>query len=113
VAIRCDELRSCVTVKIRDKTDEVLGKTQEVEYADQLAVVRRGIGTFESKTSEDDDLNVGVSVLHIEAKAGNRSRAKLVGTKSFMFRAEDLVSLDVIRSQDYDICGPKFTKSIG
>ncbi len=37
---------------------------QEVEYANKLAVVRRGEGTFEVKVAEDTVLLVGLSVLN-------------------------------------------------
>jgi len=64
VTIWCIEFRRCLTVEIRDESSEVLGKTQEFEYADQLVVVRRGEGIFEVKVAEVVDLHVGVSVLH-------------------------------------------------
>jgi hypothetical protein len=38
--------------------------SQEVKYADQLAVVRREEGIFEVEVTKDNFLLVGVSVLH-------------------------------------------------
>ena len=66
MTIRCDEFRRCLTIEIRDEAGEVLGKAQEFENSDQLAVVRRGKGTFEVKVSEDNVLPMGVSILLTE-----------------------------------------------
>ncbi len=74
---------------------------------DQLAVVRRGEGTFEVKIGKDNILLVGVSVLHTEAEEGDRPRTRFVYPESLLLQAEDLASLDVIRSHGYDPSCPK------
>ncbi len=72
MTIRCDEFRRCLIVDIRDKASEVLRKTHEFKYADQLAVGRRGEGTFEVKVTQDNVPLVGVGVLHTEDEVGYR-----------------------------------------
>ncbi len=48
-----------------------MGETQEVEYADRLAMVRRAEGTFEVKIAEDNVLLVGGSVLHSKTEVSD------------------------------------------
>ncbi len=90
-----------------------MGEAQEVKYADQLAVVRKGEVIFEVKVAKDNILFVGLSVLDTEIEVDDRPQTGAVCLESILFRAEDLASLDVIRSRDYDTGGPKLIKSIG
>ena len=113
MTIRCDEFCRCYIVEVRDRASEVTGEAQDGKYANQLAVVRRGEGTFEVKVAKDNILLVGVSDLHTKAEVSDRPRARAVCPESLFFRAEDLASLDVVRSQGYDTSGPKLIKSIG
>ena len=75
-----------------------MGKSQEVKYAEQLAMLRRGEGNLEVKVSKDNILLVGVSVLHTKAEVGDRSRTGAVGPETLLFRAENLASLYVVGS---------------
>ena len=93
-----DEFRSCLIVEARNQASKVMGEAQEVKYSDQLALVRIGEGNFEVKEAEDNILLVGVSVLHTEVEVGDRPRTRAVCSELFLFRAENLASLDVIRS---------------
>ena len=49
-----------------------MGKSQEVKYADQLAVFRRGEGTFEVEVTADNVLHVGVNVLPTKTKVSDK-----------------------------------------
>ena len=101
-------------VEVRDEAGEVLRKAQEVKDTDHLAVVRGGKGTLEVKEAHDYILAlVGVGVLYTEARVGHSPRAGAARPESFLFRAEDLACLDVIRSKGYNAGGPKLIKSIG
>ena len=113
MTIRSDELRRCIIVYIRDKAGEVLGKSQEVKNVVQMVVVHRGEGTFEVEVTEDNVLLVGVSVLRTKAEVSDRLMTEGTSTEPFLLRAEDLASLDVIRSKGYDTSSPKLIKSIG
>ena len=75
-----------------------MGKSQEVKYADRLAMVRRGESALKIKVAEDIILLVGMSVLHTKAKVGDRSRKGAVGPETLLFRAENLASLGVVVS---------------
>ena len=77
---------------------EVLGKIQEVKYADQLYMIRREEGTLEVKIAKDNILLMGVSVFHAEVEVGDRPRAGAVGLETLLFRTKDLASLDIVRS---------------
>ena len=72
MALLCDEFQRCLTIEVGDKVSEVPGKAQEVKYADQLAVVRRGEGTFEVKVAKDNILLVGMRVFQTEAEMVDR-----------------------------------------
>jgi hypothetical protein len=61
-------------------------------------MVRRGEGTLVVKVAKDNILLVGVSALHTDVEVGDRPRTRAVGPETLLFRAEDLASLDVVRS---------------
>jgi len=58
VGIWRDKFRRCLTVEVRDPTGEIMGKAQEIKYADQLVVVRRGECVFEVKVAKNNILRV-------------------------------------------------------
>jgi hypothetical protein len=70
--MRGDELRGCLAIEIRNKAGEVLGKSQEFKYSNQLSLIRREKSSFKVKVTEDNALFVGVCILHTKAEASNR-----------------------------------------
>ena len=61
-----------------------------------MTVVRSKKCAFEIEIAKDDVLFVCVSIFHTKAEMGDRLWARAVGPKSFLFRADDLASLDVV-----------------